>query len=61
MFKDFVRIRGEFQFERIRANSNLNPYKNKVANAKCLGVRRAQGEIVLATDASNVGRGGTLF
>ena len=35
--------------------------KDKVANAKCLGVPRAQGEIILVTDASNVGRGGTLF
>ena len=29
--------------------------KYKVANAKCLGVPRAQGEIMLVTDASNVG------
>ena len=29
--------------------------KDKVANAKCLGVPRAQGEIILVTDASNVG------
>ena len=35
--------------------------KDKVASAKCLGVPRAQGEIVLVTDASNVGGGGTLF
>ena len=28
--------------------------KDKVANAKCLGVPRAQGEIMLVTDASNV-------
>ena len=35
--------------------------KDKVANAKCLGVPRAQGEIILVTDASNVGRAGTLF
>ena len=33
--------------------------KDKVANAKCLGVPRAQGEIILVTDASNVGGGGT--
>ena len=31
--------------------------KDKVANAKCLGVPRAQGEIILVTDASNVGGG----
>ena len=35
--------------------------KDKVANAKCLGVPRAQGEIFLASNASNVGGGGTLF
>ena len=35
--------------------------KDKVANAKCLGVPRAQGEILLVTEASNVGSGGTLF
>ena len=33
----------------------------EVANAKCLGVPRAQGEIILVTDASNVGGGGTMF
>ena len=32
-----------------------------MANAKCLGVPRAQGEIILVTDASNVGGGGTVF
>ena len=32
-----------------------------MANAKCLGVPEAQGEIILVTDASNVGGGGTLF
>ena len=35
--------------------------KDKVANAKCLGVPRAQEEIILVTDASNLGGGGTLF
>ena len=35
--------------------------KDKVAHAKCLGVPRARGEIILVTDASNVGGGGTLF
>ena len=35
--------------------------KDKVANAKCFGVPRAQGEIILVTDASNVRGGGTLF
>ena len=35
--------------------------KDKVANAKCFGVLRAQGEIILVTDASNVGACATLF
>ena len=35
--------------------------KDKLANTKCLGLPRAQGEIILVTDASNVGGGGTLF
>ena len=35
--------------------------KDKVANAKCLGVPRAEGEILLMIDASNVGGGGALF
>ena len=32
-----------------------------MANAGCLGVPRAQGEIILVTDTSDVGGGGTLF
>ena len=35
--------------------------KDKVANAKCLGLPRAQGETILVTEARNVGGGGTLF
>ena len=35
--------------------------KDKVANAKCLGLPREQGEIFLVTDASNVGGGGMLY
>ena len=35
--------------------------KDKVSNDKCLAVPRAQGEILLVTDASNLGGGGTLF
>ena len=35
--------------------------KDTAANAKCLGVPRAQEEILLVTDASNVGGGGPLF
>ena len=35
--------------------------KHKVAIAKCFGMPGAQGEIILVTDASNVGGGGPLF
>ena len=35
--------------------------KDKVAHPKCLSVPRAQGEIFVVTEASNVGGGGTLF
>ena len=35
--------------------------EDTVANAKCLGVPRAHGKIILVTDASNVGGGGRLF
>ena len=35
--------------------------KDRVENAKCLGVPRAQAQIILVTNASNVGGGGTLF
>ena len=35
--------------------------KDNVANAKYLGVPKAQGESILVTDASNTGGGGTLF
>ena len=39
----------------------LDQLKDKVANAKCLGVPRAQGEIIMVTAASNLGGGRTLF
>ena len=35
--------------------------KDNVANAKCLGLPKAQGEIITVTDARNVASGGTLF
>ena len=35
--------------------------KDKVANAKSFGAPIARGEIIVVTDASNVGGGGTLF
>ena len=34
---------------------------DEIASAKCVGVPRAQEEIFLVTDASNVGGGGTVF
>ena len=34
--------------------------KDKVANTRCLRVPRVQGQIIQVTDASNVGRCGTL-
>ena len=39
----------------------VDELKDKVAKAKCLRVPRAQGEVILVTDASSVGGGGTLF
>ena len=35
--------------------------RDKVANASCLGVPKAEGEIIMVTDACNVVGGGTLF
>ena len=35
--------------------------KKKIASSNCLGVPRAKGEIVLITDASDVGGGGTVY
>ena len=39
----------------------LDELKDKLANAKCFGVPRGQGEVILVTDDRNVGGGGTLF
>ena len=39
---------------------SFDDLKDKVANANCLGVPTAQGEIFPVTDASNVGRGETF-
>ena len=44
-----------------QGQQEFDKLKEEVANAKCLGVPNAQGEIILVTDASNVGGGGTLF
>ena len=35
--------------------------KKKIASSKCLGVPHPEGEIVLITDASDVGGGGTIY
>ena len=35
--------------------------KKKIASSNCLGVTRPKGEIVLITDASDVGGGGTIY
>ena len=45
----------------LKEQQAFDELKDKVANAKCLGVPRAQGEIIVVTDTSNVGGGGTLF
>ena len=35
--------------------------KKKIASSNCLGVPRPEGEIVLITDASDAGGGGTIY
>ena len=35
--------------------------KNKIASSNCVGVPCPQGEIILITDASDVGGGGTIY
>ena len=35
--------------------------KKKIASSNCLGVPRPKGEIVLITDASDVGGGGVIY
>ena len=47
--------------EQLKSQQAFEKLKDKVANAKCLGVPRAQGGFILVTNASNVGGGGTLF
>ena len=36
-------------------------FKEKIANAKCSGVARPHGDIILLSDASNTGGGGSLY
>ena len=35
--------------------------KKKIASSNCLGVPRSKGELVLITEASDVGGGGTIY
>ena len=39
----------------------LQELKKKIASSNCLGVPRSKGEIVLISDASDVGGGGTIY
>ena len=44
-----------------REEECFHELKKKVASSNCLGVPRPKGEIVLITDASDVGGGGTIY
>ena len=39
----------------------LQELKRKISSTNCLGVPRLKGEIILVTDACDVGGGGTLY
>ena len=43
-----------------REEERFQELKKKIASSNCLGVPRPKGEIVLITDASDVGGGGTI-
>ena len=45
----------------VQEHQAFHELKDKVANAKCLGVPNAQSENILVTDASHVGGGATLL
>ena len=45
----------------IREEECFEELKKKIASFNCLGVPRRKGEIVLITDASDVGGGGTIY
>ena len=44
-----------------REEECFHELKKKIASSNCLGVPRPKGEIVLITDASDVGGGGTIY
>ena len=44
-----------------RQEECFHELKKKIASSNCLGVPRPKGEIVLITDASDVGGGGTIY
>ena len=44
-----------------REEECFQEWKKKIASSNCLGVPRPKGEIVLITDASDVGGGGTIY
>ena len=44
-----------------REEKYFQELKKKIASLNCLGVPRPKGEIVLITDASDVGGGGTIY
>ena len=44
-----------------REEEGFQELKKKIASSNCLGVPRPKGEIVLITDASDVGGGGTIY
>ena len=43
-----------------RKEDCFQEFKKKIASSNCLGIPRPKGEIVLITDASDVGGGGTI-
>ena len=44
-----------------RGEECFQELKKKIASSNCLGVPRPEGEIVLITDASDVGGGGMIY
>ena len=46
---------------RLQEQQACDKLKDKVANAKCLALPKAQGEIIMGPDACNMSGGGTLL
>ena len=44
-----------------REDESLQELKKKIASSNCLGIPRPKGEIVLISDASDAGGGGTIY